>query len=178
MGRTSRAERRGVVITIAVAALVISMSWGVRGWVERELTTGVPVRVLGEVFRLTRGENTGIAFNLLRDSPLVPWLPVVALVIVAVYLVSTLRGQAVGAVASGLILGGGLANVLDRIGDGRVTDYLDWGLGTWRYATFNLPDSAVVVGLALAVWVSLHPSPRPGQGFGQVPAGASGERSL
>lgn len=127
-----------------------------RRWVEHEFAYGVPVRVLGDLFRLTRGENTGVAFNLLRDSPLASWLPVAALCTVAVYLAATLRARPAGALPTGLILGGGLANLLDRLGDGRVTDYLDWGVGTRRYATFNLPDSAIVVGLGLALWLALR----------------------
>lgn len=145
-----------LALAATVAGFTILACWGARRWVERELDYGVPVRVFGESFRLTRGENTGVAFGLLRDSPLAAWLPLVALVVVSVYLATALRGQPIGALPAGLILGGGIANLLDRLGDGRVTDYLDWGVGGWRYATFNLPDSAIVVGIGLAVWLSLR----------------------
>ena len=144
-----------------IAGATILASWGVRRWAERELTHGVPVRVFGEYFRLTRGENTGIAFNLLRDSPLATWLPLAALVFMAVYLATALRGQPIGALPTGFILGGGIANLLDRLGDGRVTDYLDWGIGGWRYATFNLPDCAITVGMALALGLAVRATNAP-----------------
>lgn len=147
---------RYLALTAMVAGLTILASWAVRRWVEHTLDPGVPVRVLGDLFRLTRGENTGVAFNLLRDSPLALWLPLAVLVGVAIYLAATLRQRPVGVLPAGLILGGGIANLLDRLGDGRVTDYLDWGVNTWRYATFNLPDSAIVVGIGLAIWLAIR----------------------
>lgn len=138
-------------VTVWVALLTMLLSGAAQRWAERRLAIGEPVPVFGEVFRLTRGENTGIAFSLLRDSPVVPWLSALALGVVAVYLARGLHQWPAGGVAVGLILGGGGANLLDRLGDGRVTDYLDWGIGGWRYATFNLPDTAIVCGLALAL---------------------------
>lgn len=161
MMRGAARPRNYLALAAMVATVAILASWGVRRWVERELDLGVPVRVLGESFRLTRGENTGIAFNLLRDSPLATWLPLAALVLVAVYLATALRGQLLGALPTGLILGGGIANLLDRLGDGRVTDYLDWGIGGWRYATFNLPDSAITVGMALALGLAVRATSTP-----------------
>lgn len=158
---------RYLALAATVAGITILACWAARRRVERELDYGVPVRVLGESFRLTRGENTGIAFNLLRDSPLATWLPLAALVVVVVYLATALRGQPLGALPTGLILGGGIANLLDRLGDGRVTDYLDWGVGGWRYATFNLPDSAITVGFGIAIWLALRPSRRTGRATGE-----------
>lgn len=159
--RGATRPRNYLALAAAVAGITILASWGARRWVERTLDPGVPVRVLGDSFRLTRGENTGIAFNLLRDSPLATWLPLAALVVVAVYLATALREQPIGALPTGLILGGGIANLLDRLGDGRVTDYLDWGVGGWRYATFNLPDSAITVGMALALGLAARATNAP-----------------
>lgn len=136
----------GAVLTILGATLA-------RLWAERSLDFGEPVPLIGDAFRLSRGENAGVAFGLLRDSPLVPWLAVLALVVFALILVRPLVGSRAGGVALGLILGGGVANLLDRLGDGRVTDYLDVGLGGWRWPTFNLPDVAITVGFLLALWL-------------------------
>lgn len=143
-------------LILPALGLTLLATWAARRWAEERLDYGVPLAVLGDVFRLTRSENTGVAFSMLRGSPLVPWLSVATLVAVAVYLARTLRGRWLGEIAVGLILGGGSANLLDRLGDGRVTDYLDWGVGAWRYATFNLPDTAIVVGALLAVLLSLR----------------------
>lgn len=154
-------RRRANLLTALVATLTILVTWGVRRYVEAHLDYGVPVPVLGDVFRLTRGENTGVAFSLLRDSPLVPWLSALALVAVASSLGRAVHGRPAGAGAVGLILSGGAANLLDRRGDGRVTDYLDWGIGAWRYATFNLPDTAIWVSLRVPAAPPAAPTPTP-----------------
>ncbi|MGB3681030.1 MAG: signal peptidase II, partial [Rubrobacteraceae bacterium] len=120
-------------LAIAVAVLTVSAAWGARLWAERSLAFGEPVSLVGNALRLTLGENAGVAFGLLRGSPLVPWLAALALVVFALLLARPLRGSRAGGVSLGLILGGGIANLLDRLGDGRVTDYLDAGLGNWRW---------------------------------------------
>lgn len=136
-----------------VAVLTILGATLARLWAERSLDFGEPVPLIGDVFLLSRGENAGVAFGLLGGSPLVPWLAVLALVAFALILARPLVGSRAGGVALGLILGGGISNLLDRVGDGRVTDYLDVGLGSWRWPTFNLPDTAIVAGVVLVLWL-------------------------
>lgn len=140
-------------ILAAVAALTILGAYLARLWTERKLEYGEPVRLLGNLFRLTLGENNGVAFGLFGGSPLVPWLSVLALAAFALFVARALPGSRAGGTALGLVLGGGVANLLDRLGDGRVTDYLDAGLGSWRWPTFNLPDVAITLGALLAVWL-------------------------
>ena len=82
-----------------------------------------------------------------------PWLAVLALMLFALYLARPLRGSRVGGTALGLTLGEGIANLLDCLGDGRVTDYLDAGLASWRWPTFNIPDVAITVSFLLVLWV-------------------------
>lgn len=148
-------QRMSALIIFLVTGATLSINWAVRRWVEASLPYGEPMSVFGTVFRLTHSENSGVAFSLLRDSPLVPWLSAGALVAVVVYLARPLHSSALGRITVGLIVGGGIANLLDRLDDGRVTDYLDWGVGTWRYATFNLPDVCIVLGIAGSMWVVL-----------------------
>lgn len=48
----------------------------------------------------------------------------------------------------GLLLGGGVANLLDRLPDGQVTDFIDVGLGALRWPTFNIADACIVAAVA------------------------------
>ena len=142
---------------LAVVAATVLVASVARLWAERRLAYGEPVPLLGNVFRLTLGDNAGMAFGLLGGSPLVPWLAVLALVVFTLCLARPLLGARAGGAALGLILGGGLANLLDRLGNGSVTDYLDLGLGSsWRWPTFNLPDVAITAGVLLALWLLLR----------------------
>jgi signal peptidase II len=141
------------MMALTAAALTVLTASLARLWSERSLDPGETIPLSGNFFRLTRGENPGVAFGLLEGFPLVPWLAALALVALALCLARPLLGSRAGGVALGLVLGGGLANVLDRLGDGSVTDYLDVGVRAWRWPTFNVPDAAITVGLLLAVWL-------------------------
>ena len=159
---------------VAVAASTVLAAVLARLWAERVLDHGEPVSVVGNLFRLTLGENTGVAFGLLGGSPLVPWLAVLALALFAFCLARPLRGSRAGGAALGLILGGGVANLLDRLDDRGVTDYLDLGIGAWRWPTFNLPDVAITAGFLLVVWVLT----RGEQAGTDAPSGPAASRSI
>lgn len=150
---TRRSRRTSVAVPSVVAVLTVLAAYSARLWAERDLDYGDPAPVAGNLFHLTLGENPGVAFGLFGGSPLVPWLSALALVVFALYLARSLPYSRAGSVSLGLILGGGVANLIDRLDDGSVTDYLDVGLGNWRWPTFNLPDVAITVGVFLVVWV-------------------------
>ena len=59
------------------------------------------------------------------------------------------------ALALGAIAGGALGNIVDRIRQGAVTDFIDFHLGDWRWPTFNLADAAIVCGVAALLWTSM-----------------------
>lgn len=152
--------------------LAVALDVGTKAWAERSLFRHVPEEVVGEWFRLTLTYNQGIAFGLLAtDGPGVIIASGVATVLIALWVVRIFR-RGVDPVpapwALGLLLGGGMSNFIDRIGDGRVTDFLDLGVGAHRWATFNLADVFIVTGAAmLIIWsyrgpttdeASVHPS--------------------
>jgi signal peptidase II len=59
------------------------------------------------------------------------------------------------ALAVGLIVGGAMGNVVDRVRLGAVMDFLDFHLGTWHWPAFNLADSAITIGVAFLVFDGL-----------------------
>ncbi len=136
-------------------ALVIALAVdGVtKAWAEQALILDHPLPLIRQFFRLTLGYNTGVAFGLFANGGIWP-LVITGLIIIglAVWLVNTLRSGELLYTAAwpiGLILGGAIANFADRLPDGRVTDFLDVGVGMARWPTFNLADSFIVLGLIL-----------------------------
>lgn len=111
-------------------------------WIARAFLA-VPVAVFGEWFALRYAENPGIAFGMRLPSPWQEILILGALALVAAIAVKS--RTALARAAYGLILGGALANVVDRFGDGVVTDYVAVG----DFPVFNLPDSCITVGVVL-----------------------------
>jgi signal peptidase II len=67
------------------------------------------------------------------------------------------------ALAVGLIAGGALGNVIDRIRFRAVVDFLDFHFGAWHWPAFNLADSAITVGVALLVFDGLFRQGRGGK---------------
>lgn len=103
-------------------------------------------------FNLVLTWNRGVAFGLLRvESALTPWLlSAVALVIVAGLVFWLHRAEERRlATALGLVIGGALGNVFDRLAFGAVADFFDFFLGAYHWPAFNLADTTIVVGVAM-----------------------------
>ena len=150
-------RRRGVahrrLALAAAAAGVAAVDLTAKAWAQNRLSaTGVE---LGPV-DLRLGYNPGVAFSLGAEAP--AWLVVaVTAVITAAVAVFAWRaardGRRALLAALALILGGAVANLVDRAADGVVTDYLHTG---W-WPTFNLADTAIVTGgllFAITTWRS------------------------
>ena len=124
----------------------------VKSQIERLLVdvgTSVPL-VPG--FNLTLGHNRGVSFGVLdSDHWIAPYiLSSVAVVLVVAVLIWTAEQKSKLVNAAGILFAsGGLANAIDRLGDGAVTDYLDFGWQALRWPTFNLADVFVFIGAAL-----------------------------
>jgi len=105
-------------------------------------------------FSLTLGFNTGVSFGMFRDlfheRPLL--LAGIKLVVVAGLLVWAMRTTSrFETVSFGLIAGGATGNVVDRIRQGAVTDFLDFHIVGWHWPTFNMADAMIFVGVFLLV---------------------------
>ena len=110
-------------------------------WIVRQDWAGLPHSLSGVRLRLSY--NTGISFSQLRDTGSLVLVLVAAVaggVAVALFLVRPRYRPALG-----VVLGGALGNLLDRLRyDGAVLDFI----GVWRWPSFNVADVAVVVGTA------------------------------
>jgi signal peptidase II len=149
-------RRLGIVASVAVAVLVADQ--GSKWWALNRLSGGEIIDLVGSL-RFNLFFNTGVAFSLGSGGGLGPWISVLAIgVVVAVSFGATSR-YPLGAVASGLISGGAIGNLLDRAfrGDqgflhGAVIDFID--LQWWP--VFNIADAAIVVGAILLVIASFR----------------------
>jgi signal peptidase II len=113
-------------------------------------------------FNLVLTLNRGMSFGLFNAGPgergaLNTLLFSLAAVIIVAGLIYWLRrvSSPLLAVAIGLIVGGAVGNVIDRIRHGAVVDFLDFHIGYWHWPAFNLADSAICLGVALMLFDSL-----------------------
>lgn len=144
-------------------ALVVFLFDQASKWLVVEaLTHGESRRLLPGLLNLAHVRNRGAAFGLFAevDSPAV-LVGLVGFSLAALVLVLGLLWRGPGSPLAGwglgLILGGALGNLVDRLRDGTVVDFLDLHLGPYHWPAFNLADSAIVVGatvLVIEVWRS------------------------
>jgi len=147
-------HRRAAISLFAVALLVWIVDRVTKRWAEGSLP-GHPVDVIKGVLTFRYATNPGGAFSLGSSAPLV--FAGATLIICGAIVVTSLRHTRVlPAIALGLVLGGGIGNLTDRLLrgphlTGRVVDFVDFHV----WPIFNLADSAIVVGavlLALTSW--------------------------
>ncbi|EDQ03541.1 MULTISPECIES: signal peptidase II [Sulfitobacter] len=138
---------RSIGICTAVAALAADQASKAFVLANAEaLATGVAVF---PGFNLIFHRNYGVTFGFFQN---VPWwvLALVATAVVLFLVVSLIRAtQAAEAVAYGMVIGGALGNIVDRLRFEGVTDFLDFYLGTVHWPAFNLADVFVVCGVGI-----------------------------
>ncbi len=136
-----------------IAGLVLVLDQATKLLAEFWLEPYQPVSVL-PVLNLMLAYNPGAAFSLLADQPgWQRWFFVVLALGVSVYLLWWLRtlppGRRVEACGLGLLLGGAIGNVIDRLWLGAVIDFIDVHYAGWHWPAFNVADSAISVGVGL-----------------------------
>ena len=136
-----------------VFALSLALDQGSKVWARHVLRPIYPAvkTVIPGFFDLRYSENPGSAFGLFRGVPGARYLLFVigigALIIVATYLRKAApEARRLGA-ELGLLAGGALGNVIDRIMYARVTDFIVWKAAGHEWPTFNIADAALVVGV-------------------------------
>jgi signal peptidase II len=137
-----------------VCGLVVAADQAAKAIVEAQLAPGQHVDVLGPV-GLTLSHNTGVAFGLAGGGGgALVLFTIAALAVVGVLFAREPTRPGMW-LAAGLLAGGALGNLADRIRAGAVTDYID--IGSWP--NFNLADIAITVGVALLAIAFLWEAP-------------------
>lgn len=134
-----------------LCAVVVAGDQAIKGRVEARLVPGEVVDVLGPL-KLTLAHNTGVAFGLAGGAGVGLVLVTLGALAVIGYLFSRKPERPGMWVAVGLLAGGALGNLVDRVRADAVTDYID--VGSWP--PFNLADVAITCGVVLLVLLYLR----------------------
>lgn len=151
---SSTGRRRPLVAGLATAPVVLILDQISKYWVLEHVM--VPPRVIEvtSFFNLVMGWNRGVTFGLFNtDSPLNAWiLPFLAAVICGLLIVWMARTpRLIVGVCLGLVVGGAVGNVIDRLRFGAVFDFLDVHVAGYHWPAFNVADSAITIGVILMI---------------------------
>lgn len=137
---------------LLVCAAVIALDQASKAIVVSEVARGEQVEVFS-FLDITNSRNAGVAFGLADGvSPAIIGAALVLLLGLIAYLgARTSSGWAVW-LAGGLLIGGAVSNLIDRVARGSVVDFIDFSF----WPTFNVADVAIVVGVALLVLAPLR----------------------
>jgi signal peptidase II len=155
------------VLFFGIAAAVVILDQLTKAWVASTFTlasvhgeagaAGGPTQVIGDWVRIAVTHNTGGIFGLVGDSAII--LGLASLVVIGFIVVYEGRAGVVShpilTVALGLLLGGAIGNLIDRLRLGYVVDWVDMGIGNTRWYTFNVADAAISISLVLLIAISL-----------------------
>ena len=150
------AKRIGLIGGVAV--LVFLLDQLTKRWVEQTIPLYQARPVVGDYVRIVHTENTGAAMGLLPErTTLLSVLSVVAVFAILYYDRQIASSSPLVAATLGMQLGGAFGNLVDRVGQGYVVDWIDVGIpGGWRFWAFNVADSSIVVGIvvvSLLLWL-------------------------
>lgn len=156
------------LVVVAVAVLVADQLS--KYAIDKLTPRGSSKVVIPGLLNLVHTTNSGVAFGLFADAEArwhVPLLILFAVVVIGliIWMLATGRaGGAMGRYGMALILGGAAGNnLVDRVFHGSVTDFIDFHIGAYHWYTFNIADSAIVIGAALVILELLRDGRRVGQ---------------
>ena len=140
-----------------IALAVILLDRATKLLIIRTLRLGHGIPVIPGFFDIVFVLNPGAAFGFLATlseqvrNPLFILISVVAVILIIFYHTRYLRSHRLVSVALGLVLGGAVGNLIDRLRYGMVVDFLDVHVGQYHWPAFNVADSAISIGVSLMI---------------------------
>jgi signal peptidase II len=144
---------------LLVAAIVIVLDQWTKTLVRQNLPkfeAFIPLPALGEFFMFQHVDNYGAAFGILQNqNTFFTIVAIVVTIVVLVYIRSVPPGARILQILLGMMLGGAMGNLIDRLQQGYVTDFIVTGIpGFYYIPNYNIADSAIVLGvLGLGLYV-------------------------
>ena len=150
MQRRNLQQVKWNIILFAIASLVVAADQLSKWWIQSNLYPGQSMPETG-FFRLTHAENTGAAFSIFYgNNDILIVAEIIGIILLLTYVFVVYRrfpylDTRINKIALGIILGGTIGNMIDRIWLRHVRDFID--VGPWPI--FNVADSSVVVGVII-----------------------------
>lgn len=158
MGKITQWLQRAWLVLL-VASIIITLDQITKEWVRNNIpkfSSMIPIPALGEYFVFEHVDNYGAAFGILQNQgALFIVIAIVVAIAILVYVRYLPIDQTFVRFLLGLQLGGAVGNLVDRINQGFVTDFVKMGIpGVYYWPNYNIADSSIVVGvIALGIYI-------------------------
>jgi signal peptidase II len=141
-----------------VALVIVALDQGVK-WIIRENVDRGDIHEVIWPLSIVHLTNSGAAFGMLQGAgPLLVMTSIVGMVAIVVFLFNPTFAHPVMRLGLAFMLGGAIGNLIDRVKDGEVVDYIK----VPNFPAFNVADSAITIGVLLLIWAMLRePQPSP-----------------
>ena len=143
---------------LGLTATIVALDQLAKAWLVSILRPGESQPVIDDLLRLVNSQNSGGLFGLLSGQA----LPFAALSLIVIGLIVAYHGRSGRSpyltLTLGLLLGGAIGNLADRVRLGYVVDFVDAGIGSLRWYTFNVADAAISFAILLLIAASLRPA--------------------
>lgn len=152
----SRTAGAGLALVLALAVFLTDQF--LKRLIEGSMRTGQSIPLVQDVLYLTYVKNSGGAFGILGGQIAVLLAGSAVAIVFVLWVLLAGLPTLLTVVGCGLVLGGAAGNLLDRIAEGWVTDFLDlqfWPLQRWP--VFNVADVAIVLGVVALLLAALRP---------------------
>ena len=146
---------------LLVALCVVLIDQATKEWVRGAFALHESIELLPGFFQLTYIRNTGAAWGIFSGQNLtLSLLAAAMLVALVLFRRRILPPGRLHRIALGLLCGGIVGNLFDRLRLDYVTDFLDFHIRTWHWPAFNIADSAICIGVGIHLLGTLL-APRP-----------------
>ncbi len=154
------AARRGAhwLVFLGLAVLVVIADQLSKAWLVANLSPGEMMTIIGDWVRLVFSQNSGALFGLFRDNAALFGIASLAVIGLIVAYHARAGRSLYLSIALGFLLGGALGNMTDRLTRGFVVDFVDVGIGDFRWYTFNVADAAISTAIVMLVGAAIFPA--------------------
>jgi len=141
-----------------LAVAIVAVDQATKALVTGALQPGESRAIVDDLLRIVFSQNSGALFGLFKDNAAMFGIVSLGVIALIVAYHSRAGGSTYMTLTLGLLLGGAIGNMVDRLRLGYVVDFVDGGIGSVRWYTFNVADAAISLAILLLLFAALRPS--------------------
>jgi signal peptidase II len=151
-------RRPSWLLFLGLAAVLVVIDQATKAVVTGALRPGESRPIVDDLLRIVFSQNSGALFGLFKENAAMFGVVSLAVITLIVIYHGRTAGSSYMTVTLGLLLGGAVGNMLDRLRLGYVVDFVDGGIGSVRWYTFNVADAAISVAILLLFLAAIRPA--------------------